>query len=194
MPRPRHSRPTPAGVAALRRAGVAVALTAAAWALGYRDLGLGPRRAGAGARWGIAVAAPVLAGYAAAAAVPALRDQLATPPPASREWLLVRIPLGTVLAEELLFRAVLDAVATRWLGRSGAVLVGSALFGLWHRKDGAGWPTIACTAASGVPFLCLRHGSGSLVAPVLLHLAVNAGGAGLRIYGAGGFGARFTTA
>ena len=38
-------------------------------------------------------------------------------------------------------------------------------------------------------FVGLRHGSGSVVAPVLLHLAVNAGGAGLRIYGA-----RFTTA
>lgn len=189
MSRSRCPRPTPAGVAALRRAGVAVAVTASAWSLGFRDLGLGPRRAGAGVRWGTAVAAPVLASYVVAAAVPSLRKQLESPQPASREWLLVRIPLGTVLAEELLFRAVLDAVATRWLGRSGAVLVGSTLFGLWHRKDGGGWPTIAFTAASGVLFVGLRHGSGSVVAPVLLHLAVNAGGAGLRIYGA-----RFTTA
>lgn len=188
MSRLRCPRPTPAGVAALRRAGVAVAVTAAAWALGFRDLGIGPRRAGAGVRWGTAVAAPVLAGYAVAAAVPSLRARLESPPPASREWLLVRIPLGTVLAEELLFRAVLDAVATRWLGRSGAVLVGATVFGLWHRKDGGGWPTVAFTAASGVLFLRLRHGSDSLVAPALLHLAVNGGGAGLRIYGAGATG------
>jgi membrane protease YdiL (CAAX protease family) len=140
-------------------------------------------------RWGTAVAAPVLASYVVAGAVPSLRAQLESPPPASREWLLVRIPLGTVVAEELLFRAVLDAVVTRWLGRSGAVLVGSTVFGLWHRKDGGGWPTVAFTAASGVLFVGLRHRSGSVVAPALLHLAVNAGGAGLRIYGA-----RFTTA
>jgi CAAX protease family protein len=44
----------------------------------------------------------------------------------------VRIPLGTVVLEEVAFRSVLPALAARRYGISGGVLIASALFGLWH--------------------------------------------------------------
>ena len=45
---------------------------------------------------------------------------------------LVRIPFGTVLLEETLFRGVLLALALRRWSVATAVIVTSAIFGLWH--------------------------------------------------------------
>jgi membrane protease YdiL (CAAX protease family) len=104
---------------------------------------------------------------------------------------LVRIPLGTVLWEEVAFRGVLLAALGRLLSLRGAIGVSAVLFGLWHVRpalgalaaDGlaagplarTGAVVLAClgTAAAGVPFAELRLRSGSLLAPALLHLATN---------------------
>lgn len=116
------------------------------------ELGLG--RWTAGARWGGAIAAGVLAVYVVAAIVPPTRD-LFRDERVGEGWpflvyhVLIRIPIGTVLLEEIAFRAVLPSLLApstpngpQKSARSGrflrtepvgrAILVASMLFGLWH--------------------------------------------------------------
>ena len=107
----------------------------------------------------------------------------------------VRIPAGTVLWEEVAFRAVLLAALRRvWPGPSAAAVAGG-LFGLWHIRPtvaalrvnqvtagpratvAAVTAAVAGTAAAGVALGWLRDRSGSLAAPVLVHLAANCGAA-----------------
>ena len=189
-------RPGSYVVANVAAAGVLLA-AARASGLSWAELGLGRRRLAAGVRAGGACAAAVAAGYATALTVPVLRPLLGDARVAglgSAELagqVLVRIPLGTVLWEEVAFRGVLLAALCRLLPRRGAIGVSAALFGLWHVRptlgaleanDLAGGPLartgavlLAClgTAAAGVLFAELRLRSGSLVAPALLHLATN---------------------
>ena len=105
---------------------------------------------------------------------------------------LVRIPVGTVLFEEVLFRGLGLALLLEKLHRAPAVLVNSAVFGLWHIA-----PTIVAirlndidpgslagigglvgsalvTLLAGVVFSWLRLRTGSLVAPCLAHWSTNA--------------------
>jgi uncharacterized protein len=105
---------------------------------------------------------------------------------------LARIPLGTVLLEELAFRGVLLALLRQRMPTPAAVLVDSVLFGLWHIvptlgaartnditgvvQAGAVAGAVAVTTIGGVVFCRLRLGSGHLVAPMLLHLAFNVTG------------------
>jgi membrane protease YdiL (CAAX protease family) len=179
-------------------AATAVLLAAArAAGLSWAELGFDRRRLAAGARWGGGCAAVVAAGYAGALALPAVRPLLADARAAGLDGgelagqVLVRIPLGTVLWEEVAFRGVLLAALGRLLSRRGATGISAALFGLWHVRptlgalvanDLAGGPLartgavlLAClgTAAAGVLFAELRIRSGSLLAPALLHLATN---------------------
>jgi membrane protease YdiL (CAAX protease family) len=139
----------------------------------------------------------VAAGYAGALAVPAVRPLLADArvaglgPGEVAGDVLVRIPFGTVLWEEVAFRGALLAVLTRVLPVRVATAVAAAVFGLWHVRpalrgldanDLAHGPAarvaavalvVAGTAAAGVLFTWLRLRSGSLLAPALLHLATN---------------------
>lgn len=105
---------------------------------------------------------------------------------------LVRIPLGTVLFEEVAFRGVLLALLMQRMGTRSAVLVSSTLFGLWHivptlgaantndigglSQAGTVAGAVVITFVGGVVFCALRLRSGHLVAPVLLHLAFNVTG------------------
>ncbi|WP_137872934.1 CPBP family intramembrane glutamic endopeptidase [Rhodococcus sp. Q] len=125
---------------------------------------------------------PTLA-YPAMLAVPPVRARMASGARRAdhTEWVFVHIPLGTVLAEEVVFRSVLYALARRASPRWAPVL-GAAAFGLWHvtpaRHAGDSVVgTVALTAAASLLFDQLRERSGSVLAPALLHLAVNAGGA-----------------
>ena len=108
---------------------------------------------------------------------------------------LVRIPAGTVLWEEVAFRGVLQAALRRVLPGPAAIAVTSGVFGLWHvrptvealrinqlaasRRAAAGpvAAAVAATAAAGLLLSWLRERSGSLAAPVLLHLTANCGAA-----------------
>ena len=107
---------------------------------------------------------------------------------------LVRIPIGTVLWEETAFRGVLQAALRRVMPETATIVVTSAVFGIWHirptlqalRANGLASDRrqatarlaagVAATTASGVLLSWLRARSGSLAAPVLLHLATNSGG------------------
>lgn len=178
----------------------AVLAAAAASGLTNADIGLGPgswRLGRAGTLWVGATAA----GWLLFAAVPATRPVLADKRSASLRGrkvvyqAAVRIPIGTVLWEEVAFRGVLQASLRRVLPRPAAIAVTSGIFGLWHLRPtwqalrtngladdrghalagvGAG---LAVTAAGGALLSCLRERSGGLAAPIALHLITNSGAA-----------------
>ncbi|MBF6332625.1 CPBP family intramembrane glutamic endopeptidase [Nocardia transvalensis] len=139
-----------------------------------------------GLRWGAATSAVVLTGYAAALAIPATRARLAeftdrAPEVPLAEWLALHIPVGTVYSEELIFRATLDPLLDETTGPLGRWLA-AATFGLWHihpaRSVGDSVPTaVAVTTAGGLVLGWLRRHTDSTLAPALLHLALNEGGA-----------------
>lgn len=105
----------------------------------------------------------------------------------------VRIPIGTAAFEEFLFRGVLLAVWLRTAGLRWALTWTSLAFGAWHvvptlelleanRSDAA--PVVlagvvaagvVATTVSGALFSWLRLWSHGLVAPWLVHSAINAG-------------------
>ena len=107
---------------------------------------------------------------------------------------LLRIPIGTAVFEELVFRGVLLGMFLRWMSPLRAATCSSVLFGLWHVlptgltiKNGA----IAALATTnrglalavvggvlgtwlaGYLFCWLRLRANSLVAPIFLHTATN---------------------
>ena len=159
-------------------AGVSAVLATRASGVSASALGFDPARTRDGVRWGGGAATAVAAGYVVAVTVPGLRAHFVDEGRAYRpdfyEWIGLHIPVGTVVAEELLFRSALTAL----VGPVPQALV----FGLWHirpaRIEGdsvAG--TVLVTALSGLVFAWLRVRSGSILAPALAHLAVNVGGA-----------------
>lgn len=168
-------------------AGTVVASGATVAALGcglQRDeLGLGNIRAGLA--WGSAAAAVPVVGYAVALAMPSLHSRFVVPDDVRHdfvEWVAAHIPFGTVITEELLFRGVLTALTDRAWPAPAATAVRAAAFGLWHvhpaHVAGDSVPgTVAFTASASLVFDWLRARSGSVLAPALLHLAVNVGGA-----------------
>jgi membrane protease YdiL (CAAX protease family) len=169
---------------------------ARACGLSWAELGLARRRVPSGLAWGAAAAALVALGYAVALAVPALRPLLADDRSAGLGLgelagrVLVRIPLGTVVWEEVAFRGVLLAALVRLMPVRWAAVTGAVVFGLWHVRPtlsgldanelaegparvGAVALVCAGTAVAALLFTWLRLRSGSLLAPALLHLATN---------------------
>jgi uncharacterized protein len=192
--RPWHRRWYPA----VNACAAAVALAAAAASgLTATNLGLRPDRLRSGLRLGSAAAAPVVVAYGLATLNPATRPLLndqriaGLSGPQLAYHVLLRIPLGTVAWEETAFRGVLHAALRRVLAEPAATAVASAVFGLWHVRPtaealsanqlaagrgariAAVTATAAGTAAAGALLSLLRERSGSLAAPVLLHLAAN---------------------
>ncbi|WP_016935585.1 CPBP family intramembrane glutamic endopeptidase [Rhodococcus sp. R1101] len=168
---------------AAANAGFGLALAAATRAAGVSAAELGWRRTGRGVLWGTASAVVPVAAYAVMLTVPPVRRRMAAGARRAdhTEWVFVHIPFGTVLAEELMFRSVLYALARPASRRRDRVLTAVA-FGLWHvvpaRHAGDSVPgTVVLTALSGIVFDELRRRTGSVLAPMLLHLAINAGGA-----------------
>ncbi|OBH05850.1 CPBP family intramembrane glutamic endopeptidase [Mycobacterium sp. E1747] len=158
-------------------AGVLVVVTRA-------PLGLSPPRLCAGLRVGSAAGAAVASSIAATTAVPRVRSSMAGRQltGSAAGWLLVRIPVGTVWAEEAAFRAALATAASGAYGRSGARLLQAASFGLSHVADAraAGDPvlgTVLVTGVAGWLFGWLADCSGSVAAPMLVHFAINEAGA-----------------
>jgi membrane protease YdiL (CAAX protease family) len=95
---------------------------------------------------------------------------------------LVRIPLGTVVLEEVAFRAVLPALLSP--------VAAAALFGLWHiaptartldvngicrHRGVAVAGAVAVTSVVGLVLWELRVVAGGLAAPALAHVAANSG-------------------
>ena len=182
----------------LNLAAAAVILVAARRrGLGAEELGAERPALPAGVRWGAAAAVVAAAGLAVAVAVPGLHGLLDDARVADiglavlAYRTLVRIPLGTVILEEVAFRGVLLGAWARWQGTAAAVVGSSVVFGFWHvrpaiellnENDLAGslvlrvpavGALVAFTAGAGVLFCLLRLRSRSLAAPLLAHAAIN---------------------
>jgi membrane protease YdiL (CAAX protease family) len=179
----------PAGVhllANVAMAGVVVAIARAA-GVGRIELRLARHHVPAGVRLGmLALAAiAVIVTLAALVAEPVdLAGSMIDLSMAEMWWrVLVAIPLGTVLLEELAFRGVLAALLVRLLGARQALWCGAGVFGLWHIAPalsddrGSGWTavvaTVIGTAAAGAAFEWLARRSRSLLAPTIAHWATN---------------------
>ncbi|HEX8131956.1 MAG TPA: CPBP family intramembrane glutamic endopeptidase [Actinomycetes bacterium] len=186
---------------ALVVAAAAVALAVRVGGCGARDLGLAGMDLARGLRYGAAAMAVVAGLLAVGVALPAARELFADrrvhehSVAALLYATLVRIPFGTALLEETLFRGVLLGLGLRQWPPGVAVAWSSALFGLWHVLPAgglAGYNTalagtlhgaggrllvtaaaVAACALAGVVFCWLRLRAGSLLAPVMLHLATN---------------------
>ncbi len=232
--------PGPVVRAAVNAAG-AVAMVGAARARGYgwRELGLAPESWTAGARLGGPAAGAVVGSFALLLATSPGRAALSSGaqgragaegdatveaargsgdggkvavwgPAALRAGLT--IPIGTVLAEEVAFRGVLQAMAERRLPPRAALAWCAGTFSTWHLagaaasarptprgpssslasaqvRPRAGIPAdagavvvshvlihLVATGLAGVVFGLMRRRAGSVLAPVLLHLATNSGG------------------
>jgi membrane protease YdiL (CAAX protease family) len=189
--------PADAVLKALFNVGGVAALVVSARLLGltWADLGIGRGTWGAGARWGGAAIGVAVLGYGAVlVAAPHLLEnpQLAGASPGSLLLRgLVLIPFGTVLAEELAFRGVLQGHSARSLPVRAALGVSAVAFGLWHLTVALGpsavplpptlqWTSaltvLVVTVAGGLTLGWLRHRTGSVLAPIGLHLGTNAVG------------------
>lgn len=147
-------------------------------------LGLSPPRLWSGLRLGSATGAAAATVIAATTTVPMVRSSMAgrAAPGSTPGWLLLQIPVGTVWAEEAAFRAALATAASGACGAAGGKLMQAATFGLSHIADArvTGDPvlgTVLVTGVAGWLFAWLADRSGSLAAPMLVHLAINEAGA-----------------
>jgi membrane protease YdiL (CAAX protease family) len=166
----------------------------------WAELGLAREDLGSGLRWGGAILGTMVGLYLIAFVLPPTHDlflddrvrTMSTGSVLSSAFL--RVPLGTVLLEEVAFRGVLLAQLAARVRRPVAIAMSSALFGLWHvlpsigfesvnpvAEDTVGtlpsWVTVVgsvlFTAVAGVVFCWLRDRSRSLLAPMALHWGTN---------------------
>jgi len=169
--------------------------------LSWEALGLGAAGVGPGLAMGAVIVVLVVGGLAVAWAVPGLHvflhDRRMTHVDAGElaYRALLRIPLGTALAEEVAFRGVLFGA---WAAHQSeaTTLAGSSLaFGLWHiaptltllRLNRIGRTTehrvvgvaigVAATTLAGAGLGYLRILTGGIVGPVVVHASVNSLGA-----------------
>ncbi|MFD2417091.1 CPBP family glutamic-type intramembrane protease [Amycolatopsis pigmentata] len=169
----------------------------------WAAMGLDRRYLGRAALVGLIGVALVGLVFGLAVAIPALRTvfhdgRIGSPGIGQLMWLaLVRIPLGTVLLEEVAFRGVLPALlggGQRW--RWGPVLGAAGLFGLWHLLPSlaldhnaavhatfGGLPTavisllaMLAAAGAGVVLYWWRHTGRGVLSSALVHFATNSGG------------------
>ena len=157
--------------------------------LGWDGVGLARDRMVRGLAYGGVVFGIVLVVLVLAGAVPATSgvlndDRVHVGTMTMLFEVLVAIPFGTVVLEELAFRGTLLGLLRGRLSTPVAVGVTSVVFGLWHIKGvlhdpagGMAWGavvgTVAATTTAGVAFAWLRLRSGSLLAPILAHIATN---------------------
>jgi uncharacterized protein len=195
------SRPGVRTRAAAIRLGAAMAVLGIARTAGvsWAELGLGRDDLGSGVRTGAAAAACVAGTVLAGAAAPGTRslfldERAAADHDRGLAVRLASITLAAVPAEELAYRSALLGL---WLGtgRRRAVVWSSALFGLSHvsptlstmsqtavgrhlaerplRQAAFVGGNVAVTGLAGAAFAWLRLRSGSVLAPVLAHAALN---------------------
>ena len=173
----------------------------AGWAAG--ELGLARRSLWRGASVGLVTAGVVVAVVVVAVVladrVPLIAGLLADERAAASSdrlfyEVVLRIPLGTALFEEVLFRGVLFAGWRRAAGERAAMIGSSVVFGLWHvaptavalERNGVAVGSamgvlgiiggVVVTTIAGLLFVWLRRVSASLVAPILAHAATNVAG------------------
>lgn len=183
-------------------AAAVLVLVARGAGLGWSVLGLAVDDLPAGLRWGWLAVLVVAVGMAAVAAgagrveavARLLADRRADLPPEELAFqAFVRIPIGTALFEEVAFRGVLLGAFLATTATATAVAASSVVFGLWHvvptlrtldingvEDPDARWRGVAgavvATTVAGAVLAGLRLVSGSVLAPVLAHAAVNSFG------------------
>lgn len=147
-------------------------------------MGLRLPRLWAGVRLGSVAGVAAASAIAATTAVPLVRTSMAVrePPASVPGWLLLRIPVGTIWAEEASFRGALAHAGFVAFGQSGGRVLQAGAFGLSHIADAraTGEPVVATVLVTGIAgwlFGWLADRSGSLAAPMLVHLAINEAGA-----------------
>ena len=168
----------------------------------WTDMGLGWGYIIPGLIWGVGSVVVVTVGYLLAAAFRKGRDAMHDERVASLSGprlmfqALVEVPFGTVLFEEIAFRAVLFSMLARRFGVVPAIIISSILFGLWHILPSIGTHeqsaalgsvvgegrrgnilavalSVLTTSVAGVVFAGVRLVSGSVLAPMGLHWATN---------------------
>lgn len=182
---------------------VAAAVLAVALAAGHRRDELGLAGGARAWRWTALAVGAVALVLVTGATLGATQDLFVDRRVTATGWAevlyetLVRIPLGTVVLEEVAFRGALPALLTRWYRERPfrGDLAASALFGLWHvlpawnvasanpvARDllsGAAARPISVTGAVlgttavGLVLCWLRRRAGSLAAPIGAHVASN---------------------
>jgi membrane protease YdiL (CAAX protease family) len=168
----------------------------------WSSMGMCPDPLGRGIRLGLATAVPTMAVVELGAVVPATRrffqDERAREGGARHVLFetLVRMPLGTALPKEVIFRGSLLGLFTQRHSPAAAALMSSILFGVWHvlptlrtlplnpagtlahgnpkRTGGAVLVAVTSTAVAGYGLAWLRFRSGSIAAPVIAHTTLNA--------------------
>lgn len=166
----------------------------------WTSMGLRRDRTGTGVKIGLAAAAAAVALAAIALTVPAVRELLRDERFVDSSiglllyHALIRIPIGTALYEEVLFRGVIFGMLVRRYPPLIAGLSSSLLFGLWHILPvldvletnpagdhfsgvlaiiGALIAAVVITSLAGLGLLWIRLLANSIVAPVLVHIGTN---------------------
>lgn len=168
----------------------------------WTDMGLGWGYLFWGLLWAIGSIVVVTIGYLVVASFRRGRDAMhdervsALSGPRLMFNALVEVPFGTVLFEEIAFRAVLFSMLARRFGVVWAVVISAVLFGLWHILPSIGThqqsaalgsvvgqgrrgailavvASVVTTTIAGVVFAGMRLLSGSVLAPMGLHWATN---------------------
>lgn len=177
---------------------VVVVVAAARWqGLSWQAMGFAPEHPGAGLAWGLAafvvVAVFLAVAYAWPKSRPILRDGRVADHDGARLAFvaLIRIPLGTVVLEEIAFRGVLFGAWMQEQSVLAAVIGSSIMFGLWHitptivlyNLDHEGVSVrarviaaatgVALTTVAGVVLCLLRLAGDGLIAPLMAHTASN---------------------
>lgn len=179
----------PAGLATT----TGVVAIAASGGVGPSELGLSPSALPHGLLVGAGLGVVVALAVAGVAVVPATqvlfgdRRIAGVGPVGTAYRAIVRIPLGTVVLEEVAFRGVLVALGTQVASVDWAVAGASVAFGLWHVVPTAAAldlnrvamsarsralalaAVVALTAAIGAGLCALRLATDSLAAPALVH-------------------------
>jgi membrane protease YdiL (CAAX protease family) len=86
--------------------------------------------------------------------------------------LFLAVALGAGICEELVSRGYLLAYFDSLVGRAGAVVASTVLFGLDHAYQGAAG--VVKTGAWGLAYAGAYAATGSLLAPILLHFTLDA--------------------
>ncbi|MBL8139162.1 MAG: CPBP family intramembrane metalloprotease [Acidobacteria bacterium] len=137
-----------------------------------RALRRAPRGATPAVTWRLAIIAIVVMGLTVAAGYARWDPKLPVWWPA---WLASMI-FFTALPEEAVFRHVIQGGLQTWLGptqqsRWTALAGGAALFGLAH--VGGGWVYVALATVAGLGYGLVYAITGSIVAAILAHTALN---------------------
>ncbi|HEX5141150.1 MAG TPA: CPBP family intramembrane glutamic endopeptidase [Dehalococcoidia bacterium] len=163
------------------------------------DMGLDPKQAMRGSVFGAIASLPIAIGMVYGASNDRAKafygeESIAAAPVSLAVYeTCIRIPFGTALPEEIVFRGCLQALLARERSTLAADSMSSLLFGLWHVTPtlrrmnlyafSKGRPaafqvlwlaaTVGATTVSGLALVGLRRASGSVVAPWIAHSTAN---------------------